>query len=211
MLIEEGTLLGTTEGGSATADLAGLRFPARSRRSRAASSGSEAEQDVLEGASVDRQVFWKRGRRAGRRGGGPVVGSPRLLVRGRWSPAPTAFAGERGYRFGHILMRDVAYRRLLKGDARCPARALRPVGGRKAGARLAEYEEIVGYHLEQAHRYRAELGPRTTRAGPWRTRPPSASGRPASAHYERGDTQPRPGCSSGRRLCWRRATSTPPA
>ncbi len=27
------------------------------------------------------------------------------------------------------------------------------------GARLAEYEEILGYHLEQAYRYRDELGP----------------------------------------------------
>jgi tetratricopeptide (TPR) repeat protein len=28
-----------------------------------------------------------------------------------------------------------------------------------AGERLAEYEEILGYHLERAYRYRAELGP----------------------------------------------------
>jgi hypothetical protein len=28
-----------------------------------------------------------------------------------------------------------------------------------AGDRVAEYEEIVGYHLEQAHRYAIELGP----------------------------------------------------
>jgi hypothetical protein len=28
-----------------------------------------------------------------------------------------------------------------------------------AGQRVAEYEEILGYHLEQAYRYRAELGP----------------------------------------------------
>src|SRR5205823_3733082 len=30
---------------------------------------------------------------------------------------------------------------------------------RTAGERPGEYEEIVGYHLEQAYRYRAELGP----------------------------------------------------
>ena len=30
---------------------------------------------------------------------------------------------------------------------------------RAAGERFAEYEEILGYHLEQAYRYRVELGP----------------------------------------------------
>src|SRR5207248_11119239 len=30
---------------------------------------------------------------------------------------------------------------------------------RSTGDRIQEYEEIVGYHLEQAHRYRVELGP----------------------------------------------------
>ena len=30
---------------------------------------------------------------------------------------------------------------------------------RVAGDRVAEYDEIVGYHLEQAHRYILELGP----------------------------------------------------
>lgn len=29
----------------------------------------------------------------------------------------------------------------------------------KAGERIAEFEEIAGYHLAEAHRYRAELGP----------------------------------------------------
>ena len=34
----------------------------------------------------------------------------------------------------------------------------------KAADRLREYEEIVGYHLEQAFRYRVALGPRDSRA-----------------------------------------------
>ena len=33
---------------------------------------------------------------------------------------------------------------------------------RAAGDRVAEYEEILGYHLEQAYRYRTELGPATS-------------------------------------------------
>src|SRR5206468_9573109 len=33
-----------------------------------------------------------------------------------------------------------------------------------AGERRGEYEEIVGYHLEQAHRYLTELGPADAKA-----------------------------------------------
>ena len=33
-----------------------------------------------------------------------------------------------------------------------------------AGERAIEHEEVVGYHLEQAHRYLTELGPGDDRA-----------------------------------------------
>ena len=45
-----------------------------------------------------------------------------------------------------------------EGGARCAARTARRVVETKAGDRSVEYDEIVGYHLEQAFRYRAELG-----------------------------------------------------
>ena len=48
-------------------------------------------------------------------------------------------------------------RRDAEGGARRPARALRGAGSRARGDEL-ELEEIVGYHLEQAHAYRVELG-----------------------------------------------------
>ena len=44
-----------------------------------------------------------------------------------------------------------------------------------AGERLPEYEEILAHHLEQAYRYRIELGPRTSTPGSWRTPRPSDS------------------------------------
>ncbi len=76
------------------------------------------------------------------------------------------FAGEEAYRFRHGLIRDAAYRSLPKGD-----RA--DLHERYAGwletmavdrSRLREFEEIVGYHLEQAFRNRVALGPRDARA-----------------------------------------------
>ncbi|HEX5015183.1 MAG TPA: adenylate/guanylate cyclase domain-containing protein [Candidatus Limnocylindrales bacterium] len=65
------------------------------------------------------------------------------------------------FRFHHILVRDAAYQSLLKrARATLHERFVawaEPVN-RERG-RETEFEEILGYHLEQAVRYRAELGP----------------------------------------------------
>src|SRR4029079_13510282 len=65
------------------------------------------------------------------------------------------------YRFGHAVIKDAAYRSLLKRDrAEMHVRFVEwaePVN-RERGREL-EFEEILGYHLEQAYRYRVELGP----------------------------------------------------
>jgi tetratricopeptide (TPR) repeat protein len=64
----------------------------------------------------------------------------------------------RTYAFRHILIRDVAEagaaKRVRALDHERFGRELE----RRAGERLAEVHEIVGYHLETAYRYRAELG-----------------------------------------------------
>jgi DNA-binding SARP family transcriptional activator len=64
----------------------------------------------------------------------------------------------RTYAFRHILIRDVAEagaaKRVRALDHELFGRDLE----RRAGERLAEVHEIVGYHLETAYRYRAELG-----------------------------------------------------
>jgi len=64
------------------------------------------------------------------------------------------------YRFGHQVIRDTAYGGLLKRiraalHERFVAWAERV--NRERG-REQEFEEILGYHLEQAYRYRTELG-----------------------------------------------------
>ena len=70
-----------------------------------------------------------------------------------------AGATDEGYHFSHILIRDTAYARLLKRTrARLHERFAAWLTD-SVGSRLAEYEEILGYHLEQSFRYRAELGP----------------------------------------------------
>jgi predicted ATPase/class 3 adenylate cyclase len=63
------------------------------------------------------------------------------------------------FHFSHILVRDTAYARLLKRTrARLHERFAAWLTD-SVGSRLAEYEEIIGYHLEQSLHYRAELGP----------------------------------------------------
>ena len=77
----------------------------------------------------------------------------RELVR----PSERLFAGEQGYRFTHLLVRDAAYELIPKGR-----RADLHVGFaewlRAAAEDQRELDEIIGYHLEQAHGYRRQLG-----------------------------------------------------
>jgi tetratricopeptide (TPR) repeat protein len=62
------------------------------------------------------------------------------------------------FRFRHILIRDAAYAALPKADRAALHERFADWLERTAGQRLAELEEIVGHHLEQAYRYRTELG-----------------------------------------------------
>ncbi|MDX6549027.1 MAG: hypothetical protein QOG33_2577 [Gaiellales bacterium] len=74
-------------------------------------------------------------------------------------PVRSAFDGVSQHRFGHLLVRDAAYGRLPKrrraelheGFANW-MRSTQP-------AHEAELSEVIGYHLEQAHHLRTELGP----------------------------------------------------
>jgi class 3 adenylate cyclase/tetratricopeptide (TPR) repeat protein len=65
------------------------------------------------------------------------------------------------YRFHHILIRDTAYNALLK-RARATLHERFVAWAEQVNRerdREQEFEEILGYHLEQAFRYRSELGP----------------------------------------------------
>ena len=62
------------------------------------------------------------------------------------------------FKFRHILIRDAAYEALPKAERADLHERFADWLERTAGDRLAELEEIVGYHLERAHHYRIELG-----------------------------------------------------
>jgi class 3 adenylate cyclase/tetratricopeptide (TPR) repeat protein len=114
------------------------------------------ERDVLERGSVEGHVF-HRGAVQALGTNEPVARLTALVRKDIVRPEQPTFAGEDAYRFRHILIRDAAYDALPKATrAELHERFAAWLDER---GDLVEQEEIVGYHLEQAHRYRAELGP----------------------------------------------------
>lgn len=101
-------------------------------------------------------------------------------------PDRSLLPGEDAYRFRHLLIRDAAYDGVPKLErAELHERFARWLE-RVAGERIAEQEEILGYHLERAYRLRIELHAEGFhQLGRRAAKHLAAAGRRA---YERGDT-----------------------
>ncbi|HEX6651301.1 MAG TPA: BTAD domain-containing putative transcriptional regulator [Thermoleophilaceae bacterium] len=81
-----------------------------------------------------------------------------LVRRDLIRPERGALGDDEAFRFRHILVRDAAYRSLPKATrAELHERFGAWLEEAHAG-RLGEFEEIVGYHLEQACRFHRDLG-----------------------------------------------------
>ncbi|MDQ3552811.1 MAG: AAA family ATPase [Chloroflexota bacterium] len=73
-------------------------------------------------------------------------------------PDRPELGGGDAFRFRHLLIRDAAYGALAKADrAELHARFADWLEG-VSGERVVEYHDIIGHHLEQAYRYRRDLG-----------------------------------------------------
>jgi tetratricopeptide (TPR) repeat protein len=100
-------------------------------------------------------------------------------------PHAAAPSREDGFRFRHGLIRDAAYAAMPKETRALFHEWFADWMERNAGERIAELEEIVGYHLEQAVQLRRELGPADARARRLANRATErlgAAGRRALAH-----------------------------
>jgi predicted ATPase len=110
-----------------------------------------------------------------------------LVRRDLIRPERAAFGDDEAFRFRHILIRDAAYRSLPK-ETRAELHERFAGWMEEAQAdRVHEFEEIVGYHLEQASRYLTELGREGARSDALAAR---AAGRLESAGHRahrRGD------------------------
>ncbi|MGH3111225.1 MAG: AAA family ATPase [Gaiellaceae bacterium] len=116
------------------------------------------ERSILERGAVEGEMFHRGAVQA--LTPEDVQVTPRLaaLVRKELiRPDTPQLAGEDGFRFRHLLIRDAAYDALPKA-VRAELHQRFAAWLEQRGAELVELDEILGYHLEQARRYRTELG-----------------------------------------------------
>jgi class 3 adenylate cyclase len=115
-----------------------------------------AEREVVETGSVEGEIFHRGAIQALASEESQLSAPLAALVRkGLIRPERPRFARDDAFGFRHVLIRDAAYDGMSKAR-----RAL--LHERFADwleqRELVELDEIAGYHLEQAARYRAELG-----------------------------------------------------
>jgi predicted ATPase/class 3 adenylate cyclase len=164
MLVDEGLLVRRGGGWVVTGELSTVPVPPTIQALMAARVDRLAEEEraVLERGSVVGKVFYQ---------GAVAELSPEplrpavpahlmgLVRKELIRPDRSGFAGDDAFRFRHLLLRDAAYLALPKRERAGLHERFAAWLERVVGDRLAEYEEIVGYHLEQAARYLAEVGP----------------------------------------------------
>ena len=162
MLIDDGHLQRDGDGWHATGGLRAVRLPPTIQAVLAARLDSlePDERVVIERAAVVGHVFeWSAVAELSQPNLKDRLATllQALVRRGLVCPAVSRFASEDGFAFSHGLLRDAAYAGLPK-EVRAElheqyARWLE----RKAALSTGEYEELTGYHLEQAVRCRRDL------------------------------------------------------
>ncbi len=117
------------------------------------------ERQLLEQASIEGEVFHVGGLVAFSQPEAVASLLEGLVHKELVRSERSEFPGEQAFRFRHALIRDAAYEAI-------PMEVRSDLHERHAdwlletlGDRVAENEEILGYHLEQAYEYRSELGP----------------------------------------------------
>jgi tetratricopeptide (TPR) repeat protein len=123
---------------------------------------SPPERAALERGAVEGQVF-HRGAVVALAPDDPEIPTRLLgLVRKELvRPSVGAVPDEEAFRFRHLLIRDAAYDALPKAE-RSVLHERFADWLEEHGTELVELDELLGYHLGQAARYRAELGARST-------------------------------------------------
>jgi class 3 adenylate cyclase/tetratricopeptide (TPR) repeat protein len=163
MLIDDGLLRSVDGAWRSVEDLANVTVPPTIHLLLAARLDrlDAEERAVIERGAVEGKVFHT---------GAVTTLSPdsirpnvrsRLLALARKElirPDRAEFAGEDAFRFRHLLIRDAAYQAMPKEQRADLHERFAEWLSRAAAERLGEYEEILAHHLEQAYRFRTELG-----------------------------------------------------
>ena len=181
MLIDAGVVRTAEPGWSVSAGLAQTAIPPTIRALLAARLDrlEPEERLVAECAAVAGRVFWwglvttlvpaeVRPR---------VAGHLQALTRKEFvTPDPSEIPEDDAFRFTHTLLRDVTYQGIPKSARSQLHEQTAEWLAKRMGKRAGEYDEIIGYHLEQASRSLTELGPTSDTA--------QALGRQASARLD---------------------------
>ncbi|MEX2538614.1 MAG: nuclear transport factor 2 family protein [Actinomycetota bacterium] len=163
MLVDDGVLQRTADGWNVTIDVEAIQVPPtiQSLLSARVDRLRNDERTVVELASVVGKEFY-RGALYDLAPAGVkdlVDGCLESLRRKELvEPVGTYWIDEPVYRFHHVLIRDAAYRRLLKESRADLHERVAEWLERKTSDVLGEHDELVGYHLEQAHDYKQQLG-----------------------------------------------------
>jgi predicted ATPase len=117
---------------------------------------ARGERTVIEGGAIEGEIFHRSAVVELARS--PDVASQLVgLVRKELiHPAAPTLSGDEAFRFRHLLFRDAAYQALPK-QTRAELYERFADWLEVNGRELIELDEVLGYHLEQAARYRREL------------------------------------------------------
>jgi class 3 adenylate cyclase/tetratricopeptide (TPR) repeat protein len=164
MLIDDGLIRPDGDALVVTGDLSNLAVPPtiagllQARLDRL----TPEEQRVIERGSVEGRVFhWGSVTELSSDLAPSDVGRHLMSLRRRdlIGPEQALFGGSEAFRFRHALIRDAAYERIPKRTRSELHEGYARWLERTAGDRVAEFEEVLAYHLEQAYRLRSDLGP----------------------------------------------------
>ncbi|HEY6567071.1 MAG TPA: adenylate/guanylate cyclase domain-containing protein [Actinomycetota bacterium] len=163
MLLEQGSLLEGDHGWALTSDPTAMSTPPTLAALLAARLDRlpDDERSVLLHASVIGKVFSVGELQAlvpASLSASIAACLTRLCDRELLRPVQTAEPGGEPYEFIHLLVRDSAYETLPKAARADLHERFADWIEASLGPRAEEYQEIVGYHLSQAHRYLRELG-----------------------------------------------------
>jgi predicted ATPase len=128
------------------------------------------------------------------------------MAKGLVEQGPSHDRADEDFRFRHILIQQAAYRAIPKSRRADLHERFADWLERRGDGRASQVDEILGYHIEQAYRYRAELaapGEHERRLAHRAAQRLADAARRATA----GSTcPPRPTSSVGRARCYRRTT-----
>jgi class 3 adenylate cyclase len=163
MLVDQGVLRREDGGWHAVEDLQAVSVPPSISALVAARLDHLApmERDLIGRASVVGKTFQRSAVAELSPPEGRVDLGSRLMTLVRKElvrPDRSATTGDEAFRFRHLLVRDAAYASLTKEQRADLHARFADWLERVAADRSIEYEEVIAYHLEQAHGYRSELG-----------------------------------------------------